>query len=323
MASEELREEQVPAAESGAKRRKQRQRHGARERYAWIRRWFCALGGVLLFHGLFVFLVFVKARRAPEVSNVPAGETLRLWCMSAEDTRLSPLARDFLSLNEVLLQENGGVSLLDMAKLSGDEQQALLAIRLDWAAFTARLDSQLTTSALRLPRLTVLEDLPKSTVSLAYDLAQWSLDVRLPLHEQQYRDVQRDWRLAERSWRRQPNVLAHCYVNSAWVPVAEKELADLSGQVVRLPRLSGTGEEAELSSIAPCQMHFSVHLRGGRQGARVLLRESSGDQELDGLVRAWLLRRHGWRGHHQLTAGESATPERVLEYIFEIRRGGE
>ena len=146
-------------------------RRGRPGRFDWLWRSLLALLGVALFHGVFACMVLEKARRAvvPEVSDE---ETLRLWCMSADDGRLSPVASDFLRLNDALLDDVGQVTLLD-ASLEHPVRQASPSggLTLGWGDFTRRLDAGLSASPLSLGRHGELGELAQSGVAASRPVA--------------------------------------------------------------------------------------------------------------------------------------------------------
>ncbi len=299
-------------------------RRGRPGRFDWLWRSLLALLGVALFHGVFACMVLEKARRAvvPEVSDE---ETLRLWCMSADDGRLSPVASDFLRLNDALLDDVGQVTLLD-ASLEHPVRQASPSggLTLGWGDFTRRLDAGLSASPLSLGRHDELGELAPSLASLRHDLSLWALDVRVSVVRQQLLDLSGAMGVARGEAPSSPLAVVSRYEDSSWSAVPESELGDFGKRAAIL--LASCADEgalsdssAGLSAGAPRQVVLSVVERG-RQGARVQVRVSSGNAELDGLARSWALRRHGWLGHHQPAPGE-VERRREIEYVFEVRPG--
>ncbi|MGN0878810.1 MAG: hypothetical protein ACI4WT_05085 [Oligosphaeraceae bacterium] len=298
-------------------------RRGRPGRFDWLWRSLLALLGVALFHGVFACMVLEKARRAvvPAVSDE---ETLRLWCMSADDGRLSPLASDFLRLNDALLDDVGQVTLLDASLEHPVRQAPSAGLTLGWGDFTRRLDEGLSASSLSLGRHGESGVLPPSLASLRHDLSLWALDVRVSVARQQLSDLSGAMGVVRAGAPSRPLAVVSRYEDSAWSAVSESELGDFGKRAAIL--LASCGDEgalsessAGLSAGAPSQVVLSVVERG-RQGARVQVRVSSGNAELDGLARAWALRRHGWQGHHQPLPGE-AERRREIEYVFEVRPG--
>ena len=299
-------------------------RRGRPGRFEWLWRSLLALLGVALFHGVFACMVLEKARRAvvPEIRDE---ETLRLWCMSADDGRLLPLASDFLRLNDALLDDVGQVTLLDASLEHPVRQASPSGLTLGWGDFTRRLDDGLSASPLSLGRHGESGMLPPSLVSLRHDLSLWALDVRVSVVRQQLCDLSGAMGVVrgEALSSSRPLAMVSRYEDSAWSAVPASELGDFGKRAaILLASRSGEGsseESAGLSAGAPCQVVLSVVERG-RQGARVQVRVSSGNAELDGLARSWALRRHGWLGHHQPLPGE-AERRREIEYVFEVRPG--